>query len=107
VLKPLGCLLSGFVNPLIYMIDWDQADRTKRLELKHAIPYSDILSLSPEMKEKYRQEKTPFEFGHSLADQIQGQIAAGFLIAGFYEDRGDPLLDQLTDSFIATRAIKY
>lgn len=107
VLKPQGSLLSGFVNPLIYMIDWEQADRTKRCELKHAIPYSDILSLSPEMKEKYIREKSPFEFGHSLADQIQGQIAAGFLIAGFYEDRGEPLLDQLTDSFIATRAIKY
>ena len=107
VLKPQGSLLSGFVNPLIYMIDWDQADRTKHCELKHAIPYSDILSLSPEMKEKYRKEKIPFEFGHSLADQIQGQIAAGFLIAGFYEDRGEPLLDPMTDSFMATRAIKY
>jgi SAM-dependent methyltransferase len=107
VLKPLGSLLSGFVNPLIYMIDWEQADRTKRCELKHAIPYSDILSLSPEMKEKYIREKIPYEFGHSLADQIQGQISAGFLIAGFYEDRGEPLLDPLTDSFIATRAIKY
>ena len=107
VLKPNGSLLSGFVNPLIYMIDWETAEQTRRFELKYAIPYSDIISLSPEMKKKYIREKTVFEFGHSLADQIQGQIAAGFLIAGFYEDRGEPLLDQLTDSFIATRAIKY
>jgi SAM-dependent methyltransferase len=107
VLKPQGSMLSGFVNPIIYMIDWEEADQTKRCELKHAIPYSDILSLSPELKEKYIREKTTFEFGHSLTDQIQGQIAAGFLIGGFYEDRGEPLLDQLTDSFIATRAIKY
>lgn len=107
VLRPQGCLLSGFTNPLVYMIDWEEADQTKRCELRHAIPYSDIVSLSPVMKEKYIQEKTAFEFGHSLTDQIQGQITAGFLIAGFYEDRGDPLLDQLADSYIATRAIKY
>jgi SAM-dependent methyltransferase len=107
VLKPHGSLLSGFTNPLIYMIDWETAEQTRRCELKHAIPYSDILSLSPEVKAKYIQEKTAFEFGHSLSEQIQGQIAAGFLIAGFYEDRGEPLLDQITDSFIATKAVKY
>lgn len=107
VLKPHGSLLSGFTNPLIYMIDWETAEQTGRCELKYAIPYSDLVSLSPEMKEKYFQEKIAFEFGHSLSEQIQGQIAAGFLIAGFYEDRGEPLLDQITDSFIATKAVKY
>ena len=107
VLRVQGSLLSGFVNPLMYMIDWEEADQTTRCELKHAIPYSDIVSLSQEMKEKYIQEKTAFEFGHSLTNLIQGQIAAGFVIAGFYEDQGEPLLDQLTDTFLATRAIKY
>jgi hypothetical protein len=107
VLRPQGSLLSGFANPLIYMIDWETAEQTKRCELKHVIPYSDIQSLSPEMKAKYIQEKTAFEFGHSLTDQLQGQISAGFLIAGFYEDQGEPLLDQITDSYIATRAVKY
>ena len=29
-----------------------------------------------------------------------------FLIAGFYEDKGEPLLDSLTEAYIATRAIK-
>jgi len=47
-------------------------------------------------------------FGHSLEDQIQGQISAGFLIAGFYEDNsgGDGPLDTYIDTFIATKAIK-
>ena len=106
VLKVNGSLLSGFCNPIIYMIDWETAEDKKRIELVHAIPYSDLQSLTPEMKQKYIQEKTPFEFGHSLTDQIQGQIDAGFVISGFYEDEGDELLDKLTDMFVATKALK-
>lgn len=106
VLKENGALLSGFSNPLIYMIDWEVAEKTKRCELVHAIPYSDIQALSPEMKQKYQREKIPYEFGHSLTDQTQGQIEAGFVIAGFYEDQGEELLDRFTEGYIATRAIK-
>jgi ubiquinone/menaquinone biosynthesis C-methylase UbiE len=106
VLKEKGCLLSGFSNPLIYMLNWEEADKTKRCELQYSIPYSDIQSLSQRMKKKYLQEKTPFEFGHTLTDQIQGQVDAGFIIAGFYEDKGEALLDKFADIFIATRAIK-
>lgn len=90
----------------MYMIDWEIADKTKRCELVCAIPYSDIQSLSPEMKQRYERKKTPFEFGHSLTDQIQGQIEAGFVITGFYEDKGEELLDHLTEVFIATKAVK-
>ena len=37
----------------------------------------------------------------------QGPImAAGFFIAGFYEDKGGSALDQYTDSSITTKAIK-
>ncbi|MCJ7733568.1 MAG: class I SAM-dependent methyltransferase [Anaerolineales bacterium] len=106
VLKLNGALLSGFCNPIIYMIDWDTAEDTKRIELVHAIPYSDLQSLTPEMKQKYIQKKTPFEFGHSLTDQIQGQIDAGFVISGFYEDKGNDMLDKYTDMFVATKALK-
>ena len=106
VLDNNGVLLSGFVNPIMYMIDWEIADRTKRCELIRSIPYSDVKSLSPDMTEKYVQEKIPFEFGHSLTDQIQGQIEAGFVISGFYEDGGEELLDHITEVFIATRAVK-
>lgn len=106
VLKENGVLLSGFNNPLMYMIDWKAADQTKRCQLANSIPYSDIKSLSPEMKLKYIEQKTPFEFGHSLTDQIQGQIEAGFVIAGFYEDSGEELFDQFTDIFVATKAVK-
>ncbi len=106
VLKMGGSLLSGFTNPLMYMIDWELAERTGECKLKYAIPYSDLVSLPPEVQRQYRQDRTPFEFGHSLTDQIQGQISAGFVIAGFYEDKGEALFDPYTDSFIATLALK-
>jgi SAM-dependent methyltransferase len=106
VLKDNGALLSGFCSPLVYMVDWEAAEKTGRCELKYPIPYSDVDSLSPAARQAYIRDKIPFEFGHSLSDQIQGQIGVGFLIAGFYEDKGDEHLDQFTDSYIATRAIK-
>lgn len=57
-----------------------------------------------------REEGRPLAFSHTLEAQIGGQIAAGFAITGFYEDRfpeadADPLDDYLP-AFIATRALK-
>ena len=45
-------------------------------------------------------------WGHSLEDQIQGQIEAGFAIIGFYEDIGGTALDNFINSSMATKAIK-
>lgn len=106
VLKVNGRILSGFCNPIMYMIDWDKADKSKRYELVHSIPYSDLVSLTPKEKKKYIKEKSVFEFGHTLTDQIQGQLDAGFVLTGFYEDKGNDLLDKFTDTFVATNALK-
>ena len=106
VLKLNGKLLSGFCNPIMYMIDWEKAEKSDRYELVQAIPYSDLNSLTPKMKQKYIKEKTVFEFGHSLTDQIQGQLDAGFTLISFYEDKGEDLLDKFTDTFIATNSKK-
>jgi hypothetical protein len=49
----------------------------------------------------------PLEFSHTLEDQIGGQIDAGFVIAGFYEDRHrDAPVAAFMPTYIATRAIK-
>ena len=106
VLDLNGKMLSGFCNPIMYMIDWEKADKSNRYELVNSIPYSDLESLTPKVKQKYIKDKTVFEFGHSLTAQIQGQLDAGFILTGFYEDKGDDLLDKFTDTFIATNAHK-
>lgn len=56
----------------------------------------------------YISSKNTIEYAHTLEDQIQGQIEAGFVISGFYEDDfgGTRIIDKHIKTFIATRAIK-
>lgn len=104
VLKPGGSLISGFMNPVFYLFDWDLQDKGI-LQVKHSIPYRELDYSS---EEEIVNNEIPLEFGHTLEQQIQGQIDVGFVVAGFYEDTfgGDKLLDRYMSSFIATRAIK-
>lgn len=107
VLRPGGSLISGFVNPLTYIFDLNKADDEGVLEVKYAIPFSDLTSTSEEDRQRLIDRGMPMEFGHSLDDQIGGQIDAGFTIAGFYEDRFPGfVLDKHIATFIATRAVK-
>jgi len=51
----------------------------------------------------------PLEFSHSLTAQIGGQIEAGFLIAGLYEDHWFDdtwLFSNRSPVCIATRALR-
>ncbi len=107
VLKKNGRLLSGFSNPIHYIFDYKQLEKGI-FNVKHAIPYSELKSLSEEERTEYIHKKIPFEFGHTLEDQIKGQIDAGFVIAGFFEDNygGRSPLDQYINTFMATCAIK-
>jgi len=107
VLRDGGVLLAGFVNPVHYIFDFDLMKEKDILEVKHAIPYSDLHSLEPEARQKYMDEGWPLEFGHSLEDQFAGQLDAGFLITGFYEDMDpDFLLSKYIPTYIATQAVK-
>jgi hypothetical protein len=66
-----------------------------------------LTSTSEAERQRLIDDGSPMEFGHSLDDQIGGQIDAGFLLAGFYEDRWpDFVLDQHIATFIAMRAVK-
>ncbi|OQY44639.1 MAG: SAM-dependent methyltransferase [Anaerolineaceae bacterium 4572_78] len=110
VLRHGGVLVSGFMNPAIYLFDWELADRTGELHVKYSLPYADIEHLHEEHVKKYLEENEPLEFSHTLDDQIGGQIEAGFIITGFYEDNytkedGDAISKYMSIS-IATRALK-
>ena len=110
VLRQGGILLAGFNNPVRYLFDVELVEQTGVLQAKYALPYSDLLSLTEEQKQRYLDEGSPFEFSHTLDDQIGGQLDAGFVIIGFYEDSDpnaeDDPLSRYMPSFIATRAIK-
>ena len=111
VLRRNGSLLSGFGNPVIYIFD-DDLMTGGELQVKYPLPYSDLEILSDEEKQRYNDEGNTFEFSHSLEDQIGGQIEAGFIITGFYEDRDrdiekpENILSKYMPIYIATRAIK-
>jgi SAM-dependent methyltransferase len=110
VLRRGGVLLAGFSNPVTYLFDYELADRTGILQVKYALPYSDLTSLAAEERQRYIETGTPLEFSHTLEDQIGGQLDAGFLLTGFIEDAyGEEENDLLTNympTFVATRAVK-
>ena len=107
VLKRNGHLLSGFTNPIVYLFDIDEYDMG-HLVVKNKIPYSDVEMLSEEEISKRYEKGAPLEFGHTLGDQIGGQLAAGFVLTGLYEDKCDEtdLLSKYIASYMATRADK-
>ena len=106
VLKVGGSLMVGFINPITHIFDYDKMEAGE-LSVRHKIPYSDF-DLPEEERQALIDQDEPLWFGHSLEDQIGGQIAAGFAITGFYEDRWKELaaLSDYIDLFVATRAIK-
>jgi SAM-dependent methyltransferase len=106
VLAPGGELIAGMLNPIHYLFDARQRDKNK-LVVRHKIPYSD-LDLDEEERLDLIGTERPIEFGHSISDLIGGQIAAGFALTGFFEDRwGDrDKLSDLIPVFFCTRARK-
>lgn len=107
VLKKGGTLIAGFGNPVQYIFDLKELEQGN-LVVRHMIPYSDIEDLGEEeFKDLVLDRDDPVCFGHTLEDQIQGQIEAGFVISGFYEDRAmNDLVDTYIPSWIATKADK-
>lgn len=107
VLRNGGSLLSGFNNPITYSFDRDLFTKDI-LQLKYSVPYSDAESLTPEEMKHFLAESEPLEFGHALEDQIGGQMNAGFILRGFYEDKwgNDRIEDKYFPHFMATWASK-
>jgi SAM-dependent methyltransferase len=107
VLRPGGVLLAGFMNPDIFIFDADAADNRGELVVRHALPYSDITHLSTDERARLWGLDAPVEYSHTLAEQIGGQLEAGFVITGFTErpHHVGPTAAYLPGYF-ATRAVK-
>ncbi|WP_338852687.1 class I SAM-dependent methyltransferase [Clostridium perfringens] len=67
-----GTLISGFINPLVYIFDLYEWEKNNKLVVKNTIPYSDIEQLPKEQLEERLNNKDTLEFGHSLQSQIGG-----------------------------------
>jgi SAM-dependent methyltransferase len=107
VLRPAGVLLAGFMNPDIFLFDEDACFERGELVVRHRLPYSDLTHLDEAELARLRGADVPVEYSHSLAEQIGGQLDAGFVITGFRErpHNAGATADYLPGYF-ATRARK-
>ena len=120
VLRPGGVLLAGFTNPVEYLFDEEALEATRpedgagqtkagpcELVVRHTIPYSDLTHLSAAERARREAAGEPLSFGHTLEDQIGGQLDAGFVLTAMFEDRWPqgPLAHYLA-TFVATRAVR-
>jgi SAM-dependent methyltransferase len=106
VLRPGGILMAGFVTPHFYIFDLLKADEGE-LVVRHSLPYSDLESLTEEERRVTAEKSYPLEFSHTLEEDIGGQLSAGFVLTGFFEDaHRDFAVARLFPTYFATRAVK-
>lgn len=109
VLRPGGALLVGFINPTMFLFDHHELEKTNEIRVKYPLPYSDPTCPDPVARQRWLDSGLAAEFSHSLNAQIGGQLAAGFVLTGLYEDRWaddwSPL-NRYLPLFLATRAQK-
>ena len=105
VLRPGGVLMSGFMNPDIFVFDVAALDERGELVVRHAIPFSTLDLTEAERSRVYGDG--PVEYSHTLTGQIGGQLAAGFVLTHFAEapHHADATARYLPGYF-ATRAVK-
>jgi SAM-dependent methyltransferase len=105
VLRPGGILMTGFLNPDVYLFDAVAMDERDELVVRHRIPFN-TLELSDEDRRRSYGDG-PIEFSHTLTEQIGGQLAVGFLLTHLIEapHQGDATARYMY-GYVATRAVK-
>lgn len=106
VLAPGGILLAGFINPVVFAVD-PELEAQGIVQLRYPLPYSDLTSLTEAERRRYTDPGEPLAFGHTLEDQLGGQLDAGFELQGLYEDRQGPeggAIHRFLSGYMATRA---
>ena len=96
VLRPGGRLLAGLDNGVNFITDDEEREIVNRL------PFDPLAD--PDQMEQLRRSDCGVQFSHTLAEQIGGQLEAGFTLLALYEDtNGSGRLHELgIPSFIAT-----
>jgi SAM-dependent methyltransferase len=100
VVRPQGRLLCAFVNPVQYLFRWPEYSEGI-LHVAHALPYSDLTSLTAHERSARFHPEDPIEFGHTLEQTLGGLMCSGFSVDGFLEDRaeGDPLAPYMANYY--------
>jgi SAM-dependent methyltransferase len=108
VLRPGGVLLAGMDNGINYLFDKDEAG--KPLIVNNSLPFNPLRN--PKLMDEAIKNHEGVQFSHTFDEQIGGQLKAGFVIVGAYEDyNNDPEEKFATaeagiPTFWATRSVK-
>lgn len=100
VLKKGGILLAGLDNGINYIFDDDEKEICQKL------PFNPLKDAA--LYEKCLSNDWGIQFSHSIGEQIGGQIEAGFMLTGVYDDtNGSGRLHEFNvPAFWATRAVR-
>ena len=100
ILQPGGILLCGLDNGINYV--FNEAET----EIVDSLPFNPLKN--PAQMARLNVQEDGVQFSHTLAEQIGGQLEAGFRLTHVYEDTNGAgnLHDHGIPSFWATRAVK-
>ncbi|MBE6479075.1 MAG: SAM-dependent methyltransferase, partial [Olsenella sp.] len=92
-------LVAGLDIGINYIVDEDEE------RIVHGLPFDPIAE--PELMAELMEADDGVQFSHTLEEQVGGQLEAGFVLTGLYEDtNGEGRLHELgIPSFVATRAV--
>ncbi|PSW16976.1 class I SAM-dependent methyltransferase [Photobacterium sanctipauli] len=105
VLVKGGSFMLGAPNPAIYLFDdakWEQGI----FEVANCLPFQSFDELDDEQRKQFIVDKRAIEHSHTLTSIIAGQLEAGFVLDGFYEDSLDEELSKYFNDYFSTKALK-
>jgi len=104
VLRPGGVLLAGFSNGISFLFEGKHP-----LKVVNKLPFNP-LQMSEKKRRRMEMNFEGYQFSHTMEEQVGGQLKAGFLLTGFFEDRDRPehapAISEYIPLYAATRAVK-
>ena len=100
VLRKGGVLIAGLDTGLNFVFDENEK------EVMNTLPFNPLKN--PDQMRRLQEEDDGVQFSHTLEEQIDGQLRAGFTLTNLYEDTNGSgnLHEHNIPTFIATRSVK-
>jgi len=100
ILKKGGILLSGLNIGIGFAFNEDET------ELKYKLPFNPLMD--KQVYEDSIENDWGIQFSHTIDEQVGGQLEAGFILQGIYQDTSGSgnLHDYSVPTFIATKSLK-
>lgn len=100
VLKPGGRLISGTDHIINYIVDENER------EIINSLPFDPVAN--EEHRRQLERDDSGMQFSHTIEEQINGQLEAGFILRCLYEDtNGEGRLHEMNiPTFLAMLSVK-